>query len=115
MVEMDAQTSVDDVHDGVDALVLSVFEAMRAAATPDLKAAVDTAEIERKLSSVCNTIDRLVGIDRTNAARKEVLQQTTADYQAARERTLELEERLRAMQASVSKRIGEIVDSPTSS
>lgn len=107
---MDQPTSVDDVHDGVDALVLSVFESMRAAATADPTNPVDTGVIQQKLTSVCNSIDCLVGINRTDAARKEALQQITSDYQNARERTIELERRLREIQGSVNRRIDEIVD-----
>jgi hypothetical protein len=110
-------TTIDEIHDSVDALVLSVFEAMRLSAASisgsGSEPNIAVAAIHEKLLGTCSKIDKLVGIDRSSEERTAVLHQLSTDYQTARDRTLCLEKQLLDIQASVDARIARIVDNPS--
>lgn len=97
--------TVDEVHDRVDALVLSIFEAMRSASGLTPSAESSASNIPDKFLSINDAIENLVGINRTNVQRVELLRDLSAKYEAVKGRTIQVEAELLAMQDSVNARI----------
>eukprot|EP00428_Durinskia_dybowskii_P071351 CAMPEP_0170407522 /NCGR_PEP_ID=MMETSP0117_2-20130122/28292_1 /TAXON_ID=400756 /ORGANISM="Durinskia baltica, Strain CSIRO CS-38" /LENGTH=111 /DNA_ID=CAMNT_0010664775 /DNA_START=76 /DNA_END=411 /DNA_ORIENTATION=+ len=101
----ESRKSVDDIHDLIDSLELSVFEAMRKVANEGANVN-DSADIVKEIySSVCSAVDNLSGINRTHAEQLAILQELSKKYEATRNSVLELEGKLLETKHEVDKRL----------
>lgn len=110
-METPARSSVDDVHANVDALMLSIFEAVRGheAATDatagveaqQAVAAVKCQDIVDKYNSTLAAIDDLVGIDSTKEQQEEEIRALSAQCRLARERIMQHEDQLAAKRNAI--------------
>lgn len=90
--------SVDDVHDRLDSLMLSVFDAVlghtAVSITPDGNTNIDTLRAEKvqkirsEYSIAVDGIENLVGIDRTEDEQQQILAQQSQDISALKEKIM---------------------------
>ena len=112
--ESSKPVGVDDVHRGVDALMLGVFEAVlgheavTAEPTADARAAATAAkcrEIMEKYTAVHMAVNNLAGIDKTEDQQEEEILQLSQQCQAARRRILDRVDELKQRRDSIDASI----------
>jgi hypothetical protein len=97
--------TVDELHDQIDGLVLSVFESMRAASGASPQVDQDSAVIMGKYAAACQTIENLVGINSTEADQLATLRDLSDRYAASKSRALSIQEKLLALKAEVDEQL----------
>lgn len=98
-------TTVDDVHEHVDGLVLSVFEAMRTACQNDADLETGRTSILQQYVAAQSVIDNLKGISRSSTERITALNDASLKYKAAKKRIIDLEEMLRKNKEDIDGRL----------
>lgn len=110
-MDVDEQTisnvSVDEIQNQVDALMLSIFEAMRNEAS---KSADEVStEILQKYRKLNKSIDNLIGINRTKESQEIELLRISNVLQARRDTILSLEQSLLQRNSDISKKLSQIL------
>ena len=126
-MEDHAVTSIDDVQDALDRLVLNIFEAVRShpvalQAISDTSIQMGEEERQQKLQMVANdkgnaiidaykhalsTVDRLAGIDRSREEQEKMLQDLSDQYASHRENVIKLEQKLIQLGNTVDQKLEE--------
>jgi hypothetical protein len=102
------ESSVADIQNEVDALVLSIFDAMRNGTAPgtDKTFAVSESEKIYKLyENGCKVVDNLIGINRSQTDQLEELDFLSKEYAATKDRILELERQLQSSQKLINEEL----------
>ena len=86
-------TSIEGVQDCVDKLVLCIFEAARGHTDPS-SATKKTEELISVFRESVDTVNKLVGIDRTKAQQEDNLLQLSQEYESLKVELLILESEL---------------------
>lgn len=107
MSELVPVTSVDKVHDEIDGLVLAIFEGMRTChenvGTSVEQSAADNIAV--KYNATVDSIQKLVGIDRSEADQLKHLAELSIKYDLSKSRVLQLESTLIEIQRSVHEQL----------
>ncbi len=127
-MEDDTATSIDDIQDALDRLVLNIFEAVRShpaavqAISDNLSVQMSEDERQLKLQMVANdkgnaiidaykhalsTVDRLAGIDRSREEQEKMLQDLSDQYASHRENVIKLEQTLIQLSNNVDQKLEE--------
>lgn len=96
---------MDELHDQIDALVLSVFESMRNESGPTPGVEADSKLIAERYGSVCDSVDHLIGIDRSEAAQMNKLAELSTEYEASKMRILHHESQLNAIKNQIDAKL----------
>jgi len=97
--------TVDEMHDQIDALVLSVFESMRNESGPTPVVDADSKLIAQRYGDVCASVDRLIGIDRSEAVQMNKLTELSTEYEASKTRILHLESQLNDIKSQIDAKL----------
>ena len=115
--------TVDAVHDQLDALVLSVFEAIRGhevavknaekeeAVAGQIKPALQRAhrdvakEVRVQYNATMARIDELVGVERTKAQQEELLERQDQEIVQLRDRVVQAEKNLLSKRNAIDKQL----------
>lgn len=100
-----AMKTIDDVQDCVDALVLSLFQAMQS--TPETGAQATDAFVE-KYNKALDTIDMLAGITKSRADLIAEVQEVDARYAVCKQQVLQLEHELTSLSDTVEKELRQV-------
>lgn len=97
--------TVDNLHDQIDNLVLGVFESMRneSGAAPSVEA--DAKLIAVRYGEACQSIDNLIGINTTESEQLKKLSELSLQYEASKQRTMELQTSLLSLKANIDTRL----------
>lgn len=101
-------TGVDKVHNEIDGLVLAIFEGMRLCyEINDSITGGDTAasNIAVKYNATADAINKLVGIDRSEADQISQLSELSRKYESSKSRVLELEAEMLSIQRHVNEQL----------
>jgi len=101
-------TSVDEVHDLLDTLMLSAFNTVRGHAEvsgdgTNLQTVqrANSAAIHEKLVATLTAIENLVGMQSTQVQQEQILSEQSRQISALKERILQLEEQMRARKKEI--------------
>lgn len=99
--------SVDKLHDAIDGLALAIFEGMRSCydTTDSTAAQTASSSIAVKYKATVQSVDRLVGIERSEADQLELLSELSCKSEESKSRVLELERALIKMQNNVDQQL----------
>lgn len=87
-------TTIEEIQDCVDKLVLNIFEAARG--HPDISSGPERSEILIKIfEESVDSVNRLVGIDKTRVQQESYLAELSAEYEGLKKDVLELEVELK--------------------
>ena len=89
-----SKVTVDDLHDRIDSLVLTIFESMREATQNDSNNIPSASLIQEKLKETIESIDNLVGIDNTEEKQMEKIKELSAEYEQTKQSVIKLEKQL---------------------
>lgn len=126
-MEDDTVTSIDDIQDALDRLVLNIFEAVRShpaavQAISDTLIQMSEEERQQKLQMVANdkgnaiidaykhalsTVDRLAGIDRSREEQEKMFEDLSNQYASHRESVIKLEQTLIQLSNDVDQKLEE--------
>ena len=97
--------SVDQLHDQIDAMVLSIFESMRneSGATPSVQA--DSKLISTRYKEACNMVDNLIGINVTETEQMTELAELTDSFEASKARTFILQAQLCELKREIDEKL----------
>mmetsp|Transcript_7251 Transcript_7251/g.12057 ORF Transcript_7251/g.12057 Transcript_7251/m.12057 type:complete len:127 (+) Transcript_7251:116-496(+) len=100
-MESSSATSVDDLQNQIDQMVLTVFEAVRNASSADADPSDQAGTILDLYNNAVNSVDSLVGIDRKEAEQLQQLDELSSSYEASRSNVLLLEQELLTLKCSI--------------
>ena len=102
-------TTIEEIQDCVDKLVLNIFEAARGHS--DLSSGPQRSEnlISVYRESV-NSINRLVGIDKTKVQQELYLAELSTEYEGLKKDVLELEAKLKELIESTDQELDSLLD-----
>lgn len=102
---MEDVRTVDDVQEQVDALLLSVFEAMRSISQDNADVKLMTSTVLEKYATAQAAVENLKGINRSQTDRAAALRDATKKLDGVRFRVTELEARLLNLRSDIDSRI----------
>ena len=97
--------TVDELHDQIDAMVLSVFESMRNESGPTPAVEADSKLVATRYGEVCSSVDRLIGIGQSEAEQLNKLANLSSEYEASKSRILQLEAQLNTIKNQIDAKL----------